>query len=192
MTVNALTRAAVAAAIAVVGLVSAPQAEQAQAPAAPAAAGTPAPGRGQGGGRGPGAPPRKRVLAWADTRNGQAQHDSIGHALATIERLGYESGMWDTQIRTDSNIISKSPKKTDGTPASGGPSLANVDAIFFLGHRDVPLDDGAEGGAAAVRARRPRLRRGARRPHRIRIVARVRRADRRALRRPPDHRRRAW
>jgi type 1 glutamine amidotransferase len=141
MTVNALTRAAVAAAIAVVGLVSAPQAERAQAPAVPAAAGTQAPGRGQAGGRGPGAPPRKRVLAWADTRNGQAQHDSIGHALATIERLGYESGMWDTQIRTDSNIISKTPKKTDGSPASGGPSLANVDAIFFLGHRDVPLEE---------------------------------------------------
>jgi type 1 glutamine amidotransferase len=79
------------------------------------------------------------VLAWADTRNGQAQHESIGHALAIIERLGYESGMWDTFIRTDSNIISKVPSKTDGTPASGGPSLGNVDAIFFAGHREVPL-----------------------------------------------------
>jgi type 1 glutamine amidotransferase len=97
---------------------------------------------GQGGARGSGraASQRKRVLAWADTRNGQAQHDSIGHALAVIERLGYESGMWDTLIRTDSSIISKNPKKTDGTPASGGPSLSNVDAIFFMGHRDVPLD----------------------------------------------------
>ncbi len=87
----------------------------------------------------PGAP-RKRLLAWADTRNGQAQHESIGHALAIIERLGYDSGTWDTFIRTDSNIISRAPKKTDGTPASGGPSLANVDAVFFMGHRDVALD----------------------------------------------------
>jgi type 1 glutamine amidotransferase len=86
------------------------------------------------------APPRKRVLVWADTRNGQAQHESIGHAIATIERLGYDSGQWDTQIRTDSNIISKTPKKTDGSPASGGPSLNNIDAIFFMGHREVPLD----------------------------------------------------
>jgi type 1 glutamine amidotransferase len=93
----------------------------------------------EGGRPVPGAP-RKRLLAWADTRNGQAQHDSIGHALATIERLGYDSGLWDTQIRTDSNIISKTPKKTDGSAASGGPSLANVDAIFFMGHREVPLD----------------------------------------------------
>jgi type 1 glutamine amidotransferase len=81
------------------------------------------------------------VLAWADTRNGQAQHESVGHALAIIERLGYESGMWDTFIRTDSNIISAAPKKTDGSPASGGPSLANVDAIFFMGHREVPLEE---------------------------------------------------
>jgi type 1 glutamine amidotransferase len=58
-----------------------------------------------------------------------------------IERLGYETGMWDTFIRTDSNIIATAPKKTDGSAASGGPSLSNVDAIFFMGHREVPLDD---------------------------------------------------
>ena len=80
------------------------------------------------------------MLAWADTRNGIAQHDSVSHALAVIERLGYESGLYDTFIRTDSNIISKHPLMTDGKPASGGPSLGSVDAIFFLGHRDVPLD----------------------------------------------------
>jgi uncharacterized protein len=97
------------------------------------------PGRG---GRGPQAPrARKVVLAWADTRNGIAQHDSTSHALSVIERLGYESGLYDTYIRTDSNIISKQPKRTSGEAASGGPSLANVDAIFFLGHRDVPIDD---------------------------------------------------
>jgi type 1 glutamine amidotransferase len=94
----------------------------------------------QRGGRGSGAPARKRVLAWADTRNGQAQHDSVSHALAIVERLGYDSGMWDTYIRTDSHIISKSPKKTDGTNASGGPNLNNVDAIFFMGHREVALE----------------------------------------------------
>src|SRR3569623_2448587 len=93
-------------------------------------------GRGRGGfggsgrgGRGRGPRTRKVVLAWADTRNGIAQHDSTSHALALIERLGYESGMWDTYIRTDSNIISYQPKMTTGQPASGGPSLANVDDV---------------------------------------------------------------
>lgn len=101
----------------------------------------PPPGQGRGGG--PPRPPRTRkvVLAWADTRNGIAQHDSTSHALSVIERLGYESGLYDTYIRTDSNIVAKQPKRTTGEPASGGPSLANVDAIFFLGHRDVPIDE---------------------------------------------------
>lgn len=115
-------------------------AQQGQAPQQNPAQGT----RGQTGGRGGrgGRPAsRKAVLAWADTRNGIAQHDSVSHALAIIERLGYESGFWDTYIRTDSNIISYHPKMTTGQPASGGPSLANVDAIFFIGHREITLDD---------------------------------------------------
>jgi hypothetical protein len=97
----------------------------------------------QQAGRGRGQAPRTRkaLLVWADTRNGIAQHDSVSHAMAVIERLGYESGAYDTYIRTDSNIIAKRPLKTNGEPASGGPSLSNVDAIFFLGHRDVQIDD---------------------------------------------------
>jgi hypothetical protein len=87
----------------------------------------------------PSGPPKKRLLIWADTRNGLAQHD-IGHAMAVIEELGYKSGLYDTYIRTDSNIIAKRPKMTTGEPASGGPSLCNVDAIFFLGHREIDLD----------------------------------------------------
>src|SRR6185436_17483315 len=112
-----------------------------QAPAAPQA------GRGGGQGRGGpgGGPPRVRtrkvVLAWADTRNGIAQHESTSHALSVIERLGYESGLYDTFIRTDSNIIAKQPKRTTGEAASGGPNLAMVDAIFYMGHRDVPIDE---------------------------------------------------
>src|SRR5438105_2203289 len=107
----------------------------------PAADQQPPGGRGgRGAGRGAAPRTRKAVLAWADTRNGIAQHDSVSHALAVIERLGYESGLYDTYIRTDSSIISKHPTMSDGKPASGGPSLANVDAIFFLGHRDVELN----------------------------------------------------
>jgi type 1 glutamine amidotransferase len=105
----------------------------------------PAPGAGQrppGGPRGPQRPrTRKVVLAWADTRNGIQQHDSVSHALAVIERLGYDSGVYDTFIRTDSNIAAMDPKRTTGEPASGGPNLRMADAIFFLGHRDVPVDD---------------------------------------------------
>src|ERR1700680_3896860 len=74
------------------------------------------PPQGQGGGR-RGAPRNRKVLLiWADTRNGIAQHDSVSHAMAVIERLGYESGAYDTYIRTDSNIILKHPLTTTGQP----------------------------------------------------------------------------
>ena len=52
--------------------------------------------------------PRKRVLAWADTLTG-FQHDSISHAVATMERLGHETGAYDMYIRTDSQLITKQP-----------------------------------------------------------------------------------
>jgi type 1 glutamine amidotransferase len=97
--------------------------------------------QGRGGGQQARPRTRKVVLAWADTRNGIAQHESVSHALSVIERLGYESGAYDTFIRTDSNIVARDPKRTTGEPASGGPNLRMVDAIFFLGHRDVPIDE---------------------------------------------------
>src|SRR5450756_875794 len=48
----------------------------------------------------------KRVLAWGDTLTA-FQHDSISHALATMERLGHESGAYEMYIRTDSQWITK-------------------------------------------------------------------------------------
>jgi type 1 glutamine amidotransferase len=107
-------------------------------------------GRGGFRGRGRGFPGRgyyrevppgmKVLLAWADTRNGIAQHASTSHALAVIEEMGYQTGAYFTYIRTDSAIIAYHPKMTTGQPASGGPSLANINAIFFMGHRQVPID----------------------------------------------------
>jgi type 1 glutamine amidotransferase len=113
----------------------------------------PAGGRG-GGGRG-NAPARKRVLAWADSRNGKAQHEYVSYSLAQLQRLGHLSGAYDVIIRTDSDIIAFHPKMTDGkTPASGGPSLCNVDAIIYAGHRVVPIDAGQKADlVSAIRDR---------------------------------------
>jgi len=94
----------------------------------------------------PARPMRKRVLAWADVRNGY-QHDSISHALATIERLGRESGAYDTVIRTDSQLITKRPilfpKGTGIAAGAGGDfnvhDLTYFDAIFFFGVREIDL-----------------------------------------------------
>ena len=93
----------------------------------------------------------KHVLAWADVRNGY-QHESITHALATIERLGWESGLYDTIIRTDSQPITKQPitfkagtgiAKSPTNVLSGEQFLARnlnyFDAIFFFGVREIDL-----------------------------------------------------
>ena len=92
----------------------------------------------------PHAQSRKHVLAWADVRNGY-QHDSISHAVATIERLGRESGTYDTFIRTDSQLITKRPITfSAGTGIATGEqfnvrNLNYFDAIFFFGVREIDL-----------------------------------------------------
>jgi type 1 glutamine amidotransferase len=127
----------------------------AQAPAAAAKQGTADMGMQQGIRKGPGlnaatvgdysyhnnaVPHRMRVLAWADVRNGY-QHDSVSHALATIERLGYETGLYDTVIRTDSQLITKGKVlASDGTPSLYAKNLNDFDAIFFFGVREIDLN----------------------------------------------------
>jgi type 1 glutamine amidotransferase len=78
------------------------------------------------------APRRKRVLAWADTLTAY-QHDSISHALATMERLGRESGAYEMYIRTDSQLITRQAV-TGG--ARNARNLDYFDAIFFYGTGD--------------------------------------------------------
>jgi len=86
-------------------------------------------------------PDRKQVLAWADIRNG-VQHDSVTRALVTIEKLGRESGLYDTYIRTDSQLITKQPIMLPGGrfPITDK-NLDYFDAIFFFGLREIELSD---------------------------------------------------
>jgi len=86
-------------------------------------------------------PDRKQVLAWADVRNG-VQHDSVTRALVTIERLGRESGAYDTCIRTDSQLITKQPIRMPGRDLPiTDKNLDYFDAIFFFGVREVELGE---------------------------------------------------
>ena len=131
------------------------QAPTAQTPAAQTRQGTADLGMGPGGVRlGPGMsaatagdasyhngaiPKRMRVLAWGDVTQGY-QHDSVSHALATIERLGYETGLWDTFIHTDSQLITKKTVVgADGQPLLYAKNLNDFDAIFFFGVREIDL-----------------------------------------------------
>lgn len=82
----------------------------------------------------------KKVLAIGDVHTAY-QHDSVSHALATIERLGRESGEFVTYIRTDTQLLSKSDiygtgryaAPPAGTRRTNAKNLNYFDAIFFFG-----------------------------------------------------------
>ncbi len=69
------------------------------------------------------APKKKKLLAIGDVKG--FQHDSVSHGLATIERLGRESGLYDTYIRTDTQLLTKS--KIGGNAKN----LDYFDAVLF-------------------------------------------------------------
>jgi|HubBroStandDraft_6_1064221.scaffolds.fasta_scaffold588983_2 type 1 glutamine amidotransferase len=75
---------------------------------------------------------RKKVLAWGDTMTAY-QHDSVSHALATIDRLGRESAAFDTYVRTDSQLITK---HAFAEGVRNAKDLNFFDAIFFMGTGD--------------------------------------------------------
>jgi uncharacterized protein len=74
----------------------------------------------------------KKVLAIGDVRGG-FQHDSVSHALATIERLGRESGQFITYIRTDSQLLTKQPISAGERKNINAKNLNYFDAIFYFG-----------------------------------------------------------
>src|SRR4051794_18561240 len=109
-------------------------AAQAQAPTAPAPAaapGTPQAGRGGRGGTpvpggrgGPAAVPKKHLLVVGMTRG--YHHGSTSNAVATFWKLGNDSQVWDTEIKTDMEWITKKQ------PGSEAHSLDFFDAVVFV------------------------------------------------------------
>jgi type 1 glutamine amidotransferase len=77
-------------------------------------------------------PARKRLLVIGQSKG--FQHDSISHAMATLERLGKENG-WDTYLRTDSQLITK--KKLGGNAKN----LDYFDAVAFFTTGELDMDD---------------------------------------------------
>ena len=50
-------------------------------------------------------PKKKHVLCIGESKG--YQHDSISDAMATIWKIGKDTGLWETYIRTDSELITK-------------------------------------------------------------------------------------
>jgi type 1 glutamine amidotransferase len=77
---------------------------------------------------------KKKLLAIGEVKGWQ--HDSVSHAFATIEKLGYDSGLWDTYIRTDCQLVTK--KKV---PAGNAKNLDYFDAVAFYTTGELDMDD---------------------------------------------------
>src|SRR5688572_1860067 len=77
--------------------------------------------------------PREKVLAIGEVKG--FQHDSVSHALASFERWGKETGLWDTYIRTDSQLLTK--KKLQGNAKN----LDYFDAVIFYTTGELPMDE---------------------------------------------------
>jgi type 1 glutamine amidotransferase len=78
-------------------------------------------------------PKRKKLLAIGMSSG--YQHDSVSHGLATIWKIGQQSGLWDTYIRTDTQLLTK--KKL----GSNAKNLDYFDAVMFYTTLELPLDD---------------------------------------------------
>lgn len=67
---------------------------------------------------------RKRVLVVSQAKG--YEHDSISAAMATIYNVGHESGLWDAELRTDTELLTKKPFKKNNAK-----NLDYFDALVF-------------------------------------------------------------
>jgi type 1 glutamine amidotransferase len=66
---------------------------------------------------------KKRLLIVGEEKG--YRHESVSHAMATIERLGRDSGLWDTWIRTDTEALTKQKLEYNAK------TLNDFDAVLF-------------------------------------------------------------
>jgi uncharacterized protein len=76
--------------------------------------------------------PKKRLLVIGEEKG--YRHEAVSHAMATIERLGNETGYWDTTIRTDTEALTK--KKLEFNALN----LNDFDAVLFFAGGNLEMD----------------------------------------------------
>jgi len=74
----------------------------------------------------------KRLLVIGEEKG--YRHEAVSHAMATIERLGKETGLWSTTLRTDTEALTK--KKLE----YNAKNLNDFDAIVFYTGGDLEMD----------------------------------------------------
>ena len=78
--------------------------------------------------------PQKKHLLVVGEEKGY-RHESVSHAMATIERLGEATGLWDSTLRTDTEALTK---KKLGFNAK---NLDDFDAVLFFTGGDLEMDE---------------------------------------------------
>jgi len=78
-------------------------------------------------------PPKKHILFIGEEKG--YRHEAVSHAMATVERLGTQSGLWDTTIRTDTEPLTKSKLEYNAR------NLTNFDAVIFFSGGDLEMTD---------------------------------------------------
>ena len=78
--------------------------------------------------------PRKKKLLFIGQTKGW-QHESVSNAAATIWKLGQETGLWDTFIKTDSQLITKKALPVNAK------NLNFFDAVVFYTTGELDMDD---------------------------------------------------
>ncbi|HEY6337705.1 MAG TPA: ThuA domain-containing protein [Candidatus Sulfotelmatobacter sp.] len=77
----------------------------------------------------------KHILVISQTKG--FEHDSISGAMAAIYNMGRESGLWDAELRTDTELITKKPLERNAK------NLDYFDALVFVSTTgELELDDG--------------------------------------------------
>lgn len=76
---------------------------------------------------------RKQLLAIGEEKG--YRHEAVSHALATIERLGRETGVWETTIRTDTEALTKRKLEYNAK------NLNDFDAVLFYTGGTLEMDD---------------------------------------------------
>src|SRR5882762_10273538 len=76
---------------------------------------------------------KKRLLVIGEEKG--YRHEAVSHAMATIERLGRQSGLWDTVIRTDTETLTKTKLEYNAR------TLNDFDAVLFYTGGTLEMDD---------------------------------------------------
>jgi type 1 glutamine amidotransferase len=77
-------------------------------------------------------PTRKQLLVIGEQKG--YRHEAVSHAMATIERMGRDTGLWDTTLRTDTEALTK--KKLE----YNAKNLNDFDAVLFFTGGELEMD----------------------------------------------------